>query len=135
MVPWRISTHRKRRGPWGPLDLVDRREGEPGQRRNTSGTKPAQHSGRHSAHVAIQATKSEVHAPDIFRNSANHVRKARSNNQLKGFPMMNTKSIRKHLPPSLATPKGRMKRPRGEIRSTRRERKDEFEKNWKSNWF
>ena len=51
-----------------------------------------------------------------------------SNNQLKGFPMMNTKDIRKHLPPSPATPKGRMKRPRGGIRSTRRERKDEFEK-------
>ena len=41
---------------------------------------------------------------------------------------MNTKDIRKHLPPSPATPKGRMKRPRGGIRSTQRENKDEFEK-------
>merc|ERR1711966_522789 len=54
--------------------------------------------------------------------------KAISNNQIKGFPMMNTKDIRRHLPPSPATPKGRMKRPRGGIRSTQRENKDEFEK-------
>ena len=51
-----------------------------------------------------------------------------SNNQLKEFPMMNLKDIRRHLPPSPATPKGRMKRPRGGIRSTRQKRKDEFEK-------
>ena len=42
--------------------------------------------------------------------------------------MMNLKDIRRHLPPSPATPKGRMKRPRGGIRSTRQKRKDEFEK-------
>ena len=41
--------------------------------------------------------------------------------------MMNVKDIRRHLPPSPATPKGRMKRPRGGIRSTRRENKTEFE--------
>ena len=51
-----------------------------------------------------------------------------SNNQLKEFPMMNLKDIRRHLPPSPATPKGRMERPRGGIRSTRQKRKDEFEK-------
>ena len=37
---------------------------------------PSIHSSRHSVHVAIQATKSEVHAPDVFRNAANHVRKS-----------------------------------------------------------
>ena len=42
--------------------------------------------------------------------------------------MMILKDIRRHLPPSPATPKGRMKRPRGGITSTRREKKDEFEK-------
>ena len=35
--------------------------------------------------------------------------KAISNNQLKGFPCMNLKEIRRHLPPSPATPKGRRK--------------------------
>ena len=44
--------------------------------------------------------------------------KAISNNQLKGIPMMNIKDIWRHLPPSSATPKGRMKKPRGGIRST-----------------
>ena len=42
--------------------------------------------------------------------------------------MMNIKDIRRQLPPSPATPKGRMKRPRGGIKSTRRQNKDEFEK-------
>ena len=46
--------------------------------------------------------------------------KAISNNQLKGFPMMTLKDLRRHLPPSPATPKGRMKRPKGGIRSTRK---------------
>ena len=41
---------------------------------------------------------------------------------------MNIKDIRKHLPPSPATPNGRMKKTRGGIRSTRQERKYEFEK-------
>ena len=54
--------------------------------------------------------------------------KAINNRQLKGIPMMTVKDIRRHLPPSPATPKGRMKRPRGGIRSTRRQNKDEFEK-------
>ena len=36
--------------------------------------------------------------------------KAITNNQLKGFPCMNLKDIRRHLPPSPATPKGRMKK-------------------------
>ena len=54
--------------------------------------------------------------------------KAINNNQLKGIPMMNVKDIRRHLPPSPATPKGRMKKPRGGIRSTRRDKKDEFER-------
>ena len=55
-------------------------------------------------------------------------KKATSNNQLKGFPVRNLNDISRHLPPPLATPKGRMKRPRGGIRSTRREKKDELEK-------
>ena len=42
--------------------------------------------------------------------------------------MMNIKDIRRHLPTLLATPKGRTKKPRGGIRSTRQEEKDEFEK-------
>ena len=54
--------------------------------------------------------------------------KAISNNQLKGIPMMNVKDIRRHLPPPPATPKGRMKKPRGGIRRLRREKKDELEK-------
>ena len=47
--------------------------------------------------------------------------KAINNNQLTGFPCMNVKDLRKHLPPSPATPKGRMKKPRAGIRSTRKE--------------
>ena len=54
--------------------------------------------------------------------------KAISNNQLKGIPMMNVKDICKHLPPSPVTSKGRMKKPRSGARSTRREKKYEFEK-------
>ena len=64
----------------------------------------------------------------FFATSPTTLEKTISNNQLKGFPMMNTKDIRRYLPPSLVTPKGRMKRPKGGIRSTRRENKDEFEK-------
>ena len=40
--------------------------------------------------------------------------------QLRGFLYMNLKDIRRHLSPLLATPKGRMKRPRGQIRGTRK---------------
>ena len=42
--------------------------------------------------------------------------------------MMNVKDIRRHLPSSPATPKDRTRKPRGGIRSTRQEKKDEFEK-------
>ena len=44
--------------------------------------------------------------------------KAITNKQLLGFPCMNLKDLRKHLPPSPATPKGRMKKPKAGIRST-----------------
>ena len=64
----------------------------------------------------------------FFTMPAATLGKGINNNQLKGIPMMNIKDIRRHLPPSPATPKGRMKRPRGGIRSTRRQNKDEFEK-------
>ena len=57
--------------------------------------------------------------------------KAISNNQLKGFPMMNIKDIRKHLPPSLVTPKSRMKRPREEESEVRDEKIKMI--NWKNN--
>ena len=68
----------------------------------------------------------------FFAMPAATLEKAINNNQLKGIPMMNVKDIRRHLLPSPATPKGRMKRPRGGIRSTRRQNKDEFEENWKN---
>ena len=45
----------------------------------------------------------------FFAMSPTMLEKAINNNQLKGFPMINTKDIRRHLPPSPATPKGRMK--------------------------
>ena len=64
----------------------------------------------------------------FFAMPAATLEKAINNNQLKGIPMMNIKDIRRHLPPSPATPKGRMKKPRGGIRSTRRQNKDELEK-------
>ena len=118
MVPRHISTHGERRGAREPLDYADRRAIKSRRRRNKTRAEPAQHSGRHSVHIVIQATKSEVHAPDFFAIPSTTLEKAISNNQLKGFPMMNTKDIRRHLPPSPATPKGRMKRPRGGIRST-----------------
>ena len=41
---------------------------------------------------------------------------------------MNVKDIWRHLPLSPATPKRRTKKPRGCIRSTQREKKDEIEK-------
>ena len=128
MVPRCISTHGKRRGTRRTLDSADRRESKPGQRRSKTGTKPVQHSGRHGVHVAVQATESKVHAPNLFAMPATTLKKTISNEQLRGFPMMNVKDIRRHLPPLPATPKGRIKRPRGGIRSTRRENKDEFEK-------
>lgn len=43
-----------------------------------------------------------------------------TNKQLKRFPCMNTKDIKRHLAPSPATPKGRMKKPRAGIKSTRK---------------
>ena len=46
--------------------------------------------------------------------------KAIENEQLEGFPFMKTKMVRKYLAPSPATAKGRMKRPRAGIRSTRK---------------
>ena len=46
--------------------------------------------------------------------------KAIENEQLEGFPFMKTKMVRKYLAPSPATSKGRMKRPRAGIRSTRK---------------
>ena len=43
------------------------------------------------------------------------------NNQLEGIPFLSKPNlIRKYLPPSPATPKGRMKRPRTGLRSTRK---------------
>ena len=44
--------------------------------------------------------------------------KAALNGQLEDSLFMKTDLIRKYVPPSLATPKGRMKRPRAVIRST-----------------
>jgi len=46
--------------------------------------------------------------------------KAIENEQLEGFPFMKTKMVRKYLAPSPATSKGRMKRSRAGIRSTRK---------------
>ena len=48
--------------------------------------------------------------------------KAIENGQLDGIPHMKSETIRKHLAPSPATAKGRMKRPRQGIRSTRNKR-------------
>ena len=45
--------------------------------------------------------------------------KAIGNEQLRGFPCMNIKDIRRYLAPSPATAKGRMKKPKAGIRSTR----------------
>ena len=44
--------------------------------------------------------------------------KAINNEQLRGFPCMNVKDIRRYLAPSPATAKGRMKKPKAGIRST-----------------
>ena len=69
----------------------------------------------------------------FFVMPAATLEKAINNKQLKGIPMMNVKDIRRHLPPSPATPGGRMKKPSGGIRSTRRQNKDEFEKELENN--
>ena len=45
--------------------------------------------------------------------------KAIGNGQLRGFPCMNIKDICRYLAPSPATAKGRMKKPKAGIRSTR----------------
>ena len=50
--------------------------------------------------------------------------KAALNGQLEGIPFMKADLIRKYLPPSPATPKGRMKRPRAGIRSTRKKERN-----------
>lgn len=49
--------------------------------------------------------------------------KAINNGQMEGIPFMKPAMIRKHLPPSPATSKGHMKRPRAGIRSTRKKEK------------
>ena len=59
--------------------------------------------------------------------------KAINNNQLKGIPMMNIKDIWRHLPPSPATPKGRMKKPRGASEVHDSKIMMSLRKNWKSN--
>lgn len=46
--------------------------------------------------------------------------KAINNGQLEGVPFMKSDLVRKYLTPSPATSKGRMKRPRTGIRSTRK---------------
>jgi hypothetical protein len=49
--------------------------------------------------------------------------KAINNGQLEGIPFMKADLVRKYLAPSPATSKGRMKRPRTGIRSTRKKDK------------
>lgn len=49
--------------------------------------------------------------------------RAIQNEQLEGFPFMKADTVRKYLAPSPATPKGRMKRTRAGIRSTRKKPK------------
>ena len=136
MVPRRISTHGERCGTRRTLDTTNRRKSKSRRGRTKTRAKSAQHSGRHGVHVTVQATEGEVHASDLFAMLPTTLEKAISKNQLKGIPMMNVKDIYKHLPPSPATSKGRMKKPRGGVRSTRREKKISLKKSWKnkSNW-
>ena len=61
--------------------------------------------------------------------------KAISNNQLKSFPMMNTKNIRRHLLLLPATPKGRMKNPEEAPEVCDEKRKMSLKKNWKNNHY
>ena len=55
----------------------------------------------------------------LFNPPIETIIKVVNNNQLKGFPFMKPTMVRKYLVPSPATSKGRMKRPRTGIRSTR----------------
>ena len=48
-----------------------------------------------------------MYAPNIFSMPAPTLEKAIANKQLSGFPCENIEDIRRHLPPSPATPKGR----------------------------
>ena len=61
----------------------------------------------------------------FFAMPAQTLEKAIQNDQLRGFPCMNVKDIRKHLAPSPATAKGRMKKPKQGIRSTRKNQCEE----------
>ncbi len=54
--------------------------------------------------------------------------KAINNNQLKGIPFMQADLLRKHLARAPAIPKGRMRRPRKGLRSTRRKKKGRRER-------
>ena len=129
MVQLRISTFRGNIGPGGlwilPIDgQTSLGEEEPAQERQHLFSIAA-------ATVHILPNKQQnvkyMHQT-FFAMPLAALEKAMSNTQLKRFPMMNLKDIKRHLPPSPATSEGRMKRPRGGVRSTRQKKKDEFEK-------
>ena len=57
----------------------------------------------------------------FFSLPIQHIIDAAMNDQLEGIPFLSKPElIRKYLPPSLATPKGRMKRHRTGLRTTRK---------------
>ena len=68
----------------------------------------------------------------FFAMPPSTLEKAISNNQLKGFPMTNIKDIRRHLPPSPATPKGRVKNPEEASDVRDKKTKMSLKKNWKN---
>ena len=75
-------------------------------------------------HAPIQTKSVKVHAQSIFYAPIKMLIEAALNKQLTGIPFINnTNIICKYLSPLLATPKGRMKKPKSGIRSTRKKLK------------
>ena len=89
--------------------------------RPPSTSKPSSPRRQQLVYDAIQATPTKIHASIIFQLPIQQIVDAAMNNQLEGVPFLSKPElIRKYLPPSPATPKGRMKRPRTVLRSTRK---------------
>ena len=136
MVSQRISNHGEDVGPGGlwilPIDgRASLDKDEPKQAQNPPSIAVA------TVHtLPHKQQKVKYMHQTFFAMPPTVLEKAISNNQLKDIPMMNIKDIWRHLPPSSATPKGRMKKPRGGIRTHDEERKMSLKTSWKnkSNW-
>ena len=93
----------------------------PRQKHNSYRLRKQQHSAAATVYTLPYKQQQMKYMHQSFFNlPATTLIKAIINNQLINIPCMKVDTIRKYLSPSPATPKGRMKRPRTGIRSTRK---------------